>query len=241
MPLLEIDKVVYGTGSDGKTPILAGLSLDIRQSEVHALLGTNGTGKSTLAYLIMGCEGYRPAAGAIRFDGQDLEGLAIHERARLGISMAWQEPVRFEGLTVEDYLRLKMNDGDPGQCLDLVGLSPALYLSRMVDKSLSGGERKRIELASILALRPRLAVLDEPDSGIDMLSLQDIINVIKAFREKGTALLLITHREEISLIADRASQICFGRIICTGSPDKVAEHYKARQCLACNGVECHYV
>ncbi len=241
MPLLEVDNVVYGTGPDGKTPILAGLSLGIEPSEVHALLGTNGTGKSTLANLIMGCEGYRPSAGGIRFDGKSIDALAIHERARLGISMAWQEPVRFEGITVRDYLCIRGNGVDPGACLDLVGLSPALYLHRAVDRSLSGGERKRIELASILALKPRLAVLDEPDSGIDMLSIQDIINVIAAFRQHGTALLLITHREEISEIADRASQICYGRIICSGSPAKVAEHYKARHCMACNGTECHYV
>jgi Fe-S cluster assembly ATP-binding protein len=241
MPLLEVDSIVYGTGPDGKTPILAGLSLNIEPSEVHALLGTNGTGKSTLAYLVMGCEGYHPSAGDIRFDGKVINSLAIHERARLGIAMAWQEPVRFEGITVRDYLCIRKNDVDPAQSLDMVGLAPTLYLERMVDKSLSGGERKRIELASILTLKPRLAILDEPDSGIDMLSIQDVINVINAFRKHGTALLLITHREEISVIADRASQICYGKIICSGSPEKVAAHYKARHCLVCNGVECHYV
>jgi Fe-S cluster assembly ATP-binding protein len=160
MPLLEVDNIVYGTGPDGKTPILAGLSLNIEPSEVHALLGTNGTGKSTLAYLVMGCEGYHPSAGDIRFDGKVINSLAIHERARLGIAMAWQEPVRFEGITVRDYLCIRGNDVDPAQSLDMVGLAPTLYLARMVDKSLSGGERKRIELASILTLKPRLAILD---------------------------------------------------------------------------------
>ena len=111
-----------------------------------------------------------------------------------------------------------------------------------MDRCLSGGERKRIELASLLALRPRLAILDEPDSGIDLLSTKDIINVIKAFRKDGAAVLLITHREEIAMIADRASQLCGGRVICSGTPAKVAEHYKARQCAACIGDrECHYV
>lgn len=241
MPLLEINNVVFGTGPDGKTPILEGLSLFIEPGEVHALLGTNGTGKSTLACLLMGCEGYRPSQGEIRFDGTNINSLAIHERARLGIAMAWQEPVRFEGIMVRDYLSIGRNDADPAACLDMVGLAPALYLTRMVDKCLSGGERKRIELASILALRPRLAILDEPDSGIDMLSIQDVINVITAFRKNGTAVLLITHREEIATIADRASQLCYGKIICSGSPGNVAEHYKSRHCLTCNGVECHYV
>ena len=241
MPLLEVNNIGFGTGPDGKTPILSGLTLTIERGEVHALLGTNGTGKSTLAYLIMGCEGYRPSSGEIRFDGTLINGLRIHERARLGITMAWQEPVRFEGITVRDYLSIKNGKKDPAPFLDLVGLRPGLYLRRMVDKSLSGGERKRIELASILALNPRLAILDEPDSGIDMLSIQDIINVINAFRENGAAVLLVTHREEIAMISDRSSQVCNGRIICSGNPEKVAEHYKSRHCLTCNGVECHYV
>lgn len=120
----------------------------------------------------------------------------------------------------------------------MVGLHPELYLHRMVDKYLSGGERKRIELASVLVLNPKLAILDEPDSGIDMLSTQDIVNVIDAFRNHGSSVLLITHREEIVLISDMASQICSGRIVCSGNPEKVAEYYKARECLICNGEVC---
>ena len=241
MPLLDIKDVVFGVGNEERTPILAGLSLTIEPAEVHALLGTNGTGKSTLAYLVMGCEGYFPSSGDIFLDSTRVNDLSIHERARLGITMAWQEPVRFEGITVKDYLTLRHTTSDPASVLELVGLSPDLYLSRMVDKCLSGGERKRIELASVLALSPRLAILDEPDSGIDMLSIQDVINVINAFKKNGTSVLLITHREEIAGIADRASQLCHGKIICSGSPEKVAEHYKLQKCLTCDKVECHYV
>ncbi len=241
MPLLEIDTISFEPGHAAANRILSKLSFSIETGEVHALLGTNGTGKSTLAQLIMGCEGYRPSGGEIRFGGQVINDLAIHERARLGITMAWQEPVRFEGISVRDYVGIKPGALDPASCLDLVGMSPALYLDRMVDKSLSGGERKRIELASVLALKPRLAVLDEPDSGIDMLSIADIINVINAFKTSGAAVLLVTHREEIAVIADRASQICYGRIICSGDPQKVSEHYKARHCLVCTGTGCHYV
>jgi len=241
MPLLEVDNIVFGVGPDGKTPILAGLSLDIEAGEVHALLGTNGTGKSTLASLIMGCDGHRPSSGEIRFDSRVVNDLPIHERARLGITMAWQEPVRFEGIRTRDYLSFGRPRTDAASCLGLVGLSPELYLDRMVDKCLSGGERKRIELASVLALGPRLAVLDEPDSGIDMLSIHDVINVINAFRKNGSAVLLITHREEIAKIADRASQLCHGKIICSGKPDKVAEHYKAQKCATCGLGVCHYV
>ncbi len=110
-----------------------------------------------------------------------------------------------------------------------------------MDKSLSGGERKRIELASVAALYPRLAVLDEPDSGIDMLSIQDIMNVIDALKKTGTAVLLISHREEIAKVADRASLICSGKIMCSGNPDKVAQYYKSRKCEVCIGEECVYV
>lgn len=237
MPLLEISGITFRAGDK---LILDGFSLSIESGEVHALLGTNGTGKSTLAYLIMGCEGYRPTSGEIIFDGRVINELPIHERAKLGITMAWQEPVRFEGITVKNYLVIKNKNIDPSFYLEMVGLHPELYLHRMVDKSLSGGERKRIELASVLALNPKLAILDEPDSGIDMLSTQDIINVINAFKKNGSSVLLITHREEIALIADSASQICGGKIVFSGKPEDVAEYYKSRKCLICNGEVCAY-
>jgi Fe-S cluster assembly ATP-binding protein len=238
MPVLEMHDITYRAGDRN---ILDGLSLTIHASEVHALLGSNGTGKSTLAYLIMGCEGYAPASGMILFEGRPIHGLRIHERAQLGITMAWQEPVRFEGISVRDYLTLKVKDADPSGYLEMVGLSPGQYLCRKVDKSLSGGERKRIELASVLALHPKLAVLDEPDSGIDMLSTRDIINVVNAFRRDGSSVLLITHREEIVRIADRASQICNGRVVCSGNPEKVAEYYITGRCLVCGKEVCAYV
>ncbi len=238
MPLLEINNLTYGTGSRS---ILDSFALTMEASEIHALLGTNGTGKSTLAYLVMGCDGYKPDSGEIIFDGKVINDLKIHQRAQLGITMAWQEPVRFEGISVKDYLTLKNKDIDPSWYLEMAGLHPELYLHRMVDRCLSGGERKRIELASILAVHPKLAILDEPDSGIDMLSTQDIINVINSFRKNGSSVLLITHREEIALIADKASQLCGGKIICTGTPQKVAEYYKSRQCLVCRDEVCAYV
>ncbi|MDH5202724.1 MAG: ABC transporter ATP-binding protein [Nitrospirota bacterium] len=238
MSILEINNLTFEVNNK---KILDDFSLKLESSEIHALLGTNGTGKSTLAYLIMGCEGYKPTSGEVVFDSRVINDLKIHERAQLGISMAWQEPVRFEGISVKNYLALKNKEVNPSSYLELVGLHSELYLNRMVDKSLSGGERKRIELASILALNPKLAILDEPDSGIDMLSTQDIINVINVFKKNGSSVLLITHREEIALIADRASQMCYGRIICSGEPQKVAEYYKSRKCLVCDGEVCLYV
>lgn len=239
MPLLEINELVYETG---RKRILDRLCLLLEAGEVHALLGTNGTGKSTLACLIMGCSGYQHSAGSILFEGLDITRLKVHERARRGIALAWQEPARFEGLSVKDYLSLGRYGGiDPSRCLEMVGLPAELFLNRMVDRSLSGGERKRIELASIFALRPKLAILDEPDAGIDLLSTRDIIEVINFMKAQGATVLLITHREEIAMIADRASLICSGKIACTGNPANVVNFFKSRVCFTCEWKECLYV
>ncbi len=238
MPLLEIKDITYRVK---EKEIFSGLSLAVESGRVHAILGKNGTGKSTLAYLVMGCESYIPTSGEILFEGKVINELKVHERAKLGIALAWQEPVRFEGISVRDYLTLKSKEIDPSIYLEMVGLYPELYLDRMLDKSLSGGERKRIELASIVALEPKLAVLDEPDSGIDMLSIQDIMNVIDALKKNGTSVLLISHREEIAKVADKASLICNGKIMCSGNPKNVAQYYKSRKCEVCIGEECVYV
>lgn len=233
--MLELKQLSFQAG-DRK--ILDGCTLAVRPREIHALLGSNGVGKSTLAYLIMGCDGYGPDGGEISFDGTVINALSITERARLGITMTWQEPVRFEGISVCDYISLRNASCDAGAYLHLVGLDPDRYLHRMVDRCLSGGERKRIELASALALRPRFVVLDEPDSGIDMLSFDDIVHVIRLFRENGASVLLITHRPELALIADTASQLCGGRIVVTGTPQEVTDFFMAKKCAVCAEVVC---
>ena len=236
MALLEIARLSFQVPARS---VLDGVDMTVAAGEIHALVGTNGTGKSTLAYLVMGCEGYRPSGGEIRFAGQCIDALPLHQRARLGITLAWQEPARFEGLLVRDYLALGPREVDAEDCLRRVGMVPAEYLGRMLDKTLSGGERKRIELASVLALNPRLVILDEPTSGIDLLSIREIMGVIRTFKTRGAAVLLITHREEIARMADRASQLCGGRIVCTGDPETVAESYQGRACVRCNGADCH--
>jgi Fe-S cluster assembly ATP-binding protein len=216
------------------------LSLWIGDDEIHVLLGANGCGKSTLAYVLLGCAGYLPSSGEILFAGKNINPLKIHERAQQGITLAWQEPAKFEGISVADYLTLGAKDGEPTNYLKRVGLRPEEYLNRMLDKTLSGGQRKRIELASVLALKPRLAILDEPDSGIDLLSVQEIVDVIHSFKDFHASVLLITHREEIAGIADRASQLCGGKVVFSGTPAQVAEHYKARRCIACDGEQCSH-
>lgn len=236
MALLEVKGLTFAVRD--KSPLL-GLDLEIAEQEIHALLGANGAGKTTLANLIMGCSGYMPTSGEIYFQGRLINSLPIHERARLGITLAWQEPARFEGLSVATYLGLGRTASSPADCLRRVGLAPDVYLGRALDKTLSGGERKRIELASLLALKPRLAILDEPDSGIDMLSLQEVVDVIKDLQSEGAAILLITHRQEIARIASRASLLCGGRLAMTGKPEEVAEHFRHRDCGVCDGETCH--
>ncbi|HET7832715.1 MAG TPA: ATP-binding cassette domain-containing protein [Gallionella sp.] len=235
-PLLELRHIALRLGS---RQVLCDVDLTLVSGEIHTLLGANGSGKTSLASLVMGCSGYRPVQGELLFAGQSIVDLPIHERAQRGISLAWQEPARFEGVTVTEYLSL----GHPGRgaddCLERVGLAPDDYRARMVDRTLSGGERKRVELAALLALGPKLAILDEPTAGVDMLSLDEIIRVVESFREMGSTVLLITHQEELATHADRASQLCGGRIVFSGVPAEVVAHYKARVCVNCDGETCY--
>jgi len=215
--------------------ILRGVNMTIAPGQVYGLLGRNGSGKSTLAYTLMGCAEYTPDRGRILFAGQDITTMSITERARLGLTLAWQNPAHFEGLKVKDYLTLGMNEPSPErveEALAAVALSPQVYLERTVNDALSGGERKRIELAAVYAMRPRLAILDEPDSGIDVLSLDDIARLIRRMAAEGTTVLLITHRDEMVPVADVAALMCEGEIVRVGEPQTVREHY-ARRCLPC--------
>ena len=216
-------------------PILKGVNLIVEKGEIHSILGPNGAGKSTLASLIMGINGLKsPTEGEIIFKDTLINGKEIFERARLGLTLAWQEPARFEGITVEEYLKISGRnnpDLDVEECLELVGLDKS-YLFRYVDDTLSGGERKRVELASVLAMKPDLAILDEPDSGIDFASMEDIAKMIRTMKERGTTVLMITHREEIAEISDRATLMCDGKVVQTGDPKAVGEKFKT-MCVKC--------
>lgn len=232
--LLEIRNLKF-TAEGGKE-ILKGVNLDVNQGEIHVILGPNGAGKSTLANLIAGASGYEePTEGEIIFEGINLNGKPIYERAKLGLTIAFQEPARFEGITVEEYLKISGRNNPNAnlhECLKKVGLEPERYLKRFVDDSLSGGERKRIELASIMCMKPKLAVLDEIDSGIDFVSIDEIGNLFKTMRDEGTTLLVITHRENIANIANRASLMCDGQIVETGEPRKIIKKFEG-ECLSC--------
>lgn len=227
-PFLVVEKLSL---KKARQYILQNINLTFYPGQIHALLGLNGSGKSSLAYALMGCEGYVPTSGRILMDGKDITHASITERARMGISLAWQEPVRFEGLPVGKYVGL--GAGEPNReivvaALEAVSLSVKTYGYRSTDQTLSGGERKRVELAAVFAMRPRLAILDEPDSGIDALSIAEIGRLIRQMAQTGSAVLLITHRPELVAGADTASLMCLGSIIFTGSPEEASRYYQGR-------------
>jgi Fe-S cluster assembly ATP-binding protein len=226
---------------DGKK-ILHGVNLEVGDREIHSIIGANGAGKSTLAYTLMGLQGYEHEGGSLIFDDEDITKLSITELARRGITLAWQEPARFEGLKVRDHLAIgaKVHGGiteeELREALKKVDLKPDKYLNREVGEALSGGERKRIELASIITMKPKLAILDEPDSGIDVVSLKEIVTLIRTIRENGSSVLVITHREEIAAASDKASLMCEGAILRSGDPIEISEFFKNR-CIPCDSSE----
>ena len=216
-------------------PVINDLNLEVKAGKIHGLLGVNGTGKTTLANLIMGMS--YPDEGGIIFEGQDITRCTISERARMGITLAWQEPARFEGLGIGEYLNLGRNLSlsQIESYLRMVGLPPAEYLNRAVDVTLSGGERKRVELASVLAMQPKVAILDEPDSGIDVVSLPHIMSGIVEMGKQGSGVLLITHSEGVVRVADEVSIMCAGEIINTGEPEEMHQWFKDN-CQTCDHI-----
>ncbi|MFW6266030.1 MAG: ATP-binding cassette domain-containing protein [Halanaerobiales bacterium] len=222
-----------------RSQILKNMTMQINRGEVFALIGPNGCGKSSLAYTIMGLSGYQPQSGSIMFKDEEINNLSTDQRAQRGLTLAWQEPARFEGVSVRKFLSLGLKsqgkeatEAKLEWALRRVAIVPDKYLDRMIDDTLSGGERKRIELASILLMAPDLVILDEPDSGVDVVALNNIEKVIKDFKENEIGVMLITHSEEILELADRAALVCNGEIIKRGDPTEISEYFKF-ECLAC--------
>ena len=215
--------------------ILNNISMEVWEGYVHAIVGPNGAGKSTFASAVMGLEGYQQSKGTILFKGKDISKLSIDERARLGITFGWQEPARYEGLLIKDFLKAAAHGKDNDfivEQLERVGLIPDEFLNRAVDKTLSGGERKKVELASILAMDPDLVLLDEPDSGIDMETLDKIFKVIKEQRKKKKTIILITHSLAVLKQADHAFMFCNGEILAKDTAKRIIPFYK-NYCIPC--------
>lgn len=218
--------------------ILDNLTADFWEGHIHAVVGPNGAGKSTFAYTLMGLSGYRHFEGDILFEGESMKSLTVDERARKGMTLGWQEPARYEGLTVREFIRAAAR-GKNGDIVDDVllkmGLEPQEYADRAVDKTLSGGERKKVEMASILAMHPKFVMLDEPDSGIDVASLENIFHALKFLKDGGSTIVLITHSLTVLHQADHAFLFCGGHILAKGSIDKI-EPYFENHCLPCEHI-----
>ncbi len=218
--------------------ILQGINMTFREGMTYSILGPNGAGKSTIARILMG--ELKPTSGQVLLDGRDITELGVTERAKLGMSMAWQEPARYEGIRIREYLtlggKLKVDGDKIKEALELVGLPYELYAGRFIDKSLSGGERKRVELASLLLLKPRYAILDEPDSGLDITAGELIEELLNRFRKAGTTVIIITHHEEIAGKTDFAYFVCAGRLVKKGFSREVVDYYR-KTCGRCLFVE----
>ena len=227
----------------GGKRILDDLSIDFWKGHIHALVGPNGAGKSTLASLIMGLAGYTDHEGDVLFEGRSIKGLAVHQRARLGMTLGWQEPARFEGLLVRSFLQAAAKDKSDARtdrALEQVGLDPATYARRAVDRTLSGGERKRIELASILVMEPKLVLMDEPDSGIDIEALDRIFEAMQLLRRQGTTIVTITHSLPVLRQAEHAFLFCCGRLVNKGSVDTIAQYFEQR-CHRCDDISLTHI
>lgn len=222
--MLELRNVGYRVqGDGGEKKILENVNLTLNERFV-AFTGPNGGGKSTLAKLIAGI--YRPTEGRIFLDGEDVTDLSVTERAQRGISYAFQQPVRFKGITVRDLINVAagktLKVSDACAYLSEVGMCARDYIDREVNASLSGGELKRIEIATILARSTKLSVFDEPEAGIDLWSFSSLIKVFEKMYEKTQgSILIISHQERILNIADKIVVIADGKIQKVGAKEEV--------------------
>lgn len=235
--MLELKNISFQVLEDGKEKeIIKDISLTIEDNEMVVITGPNGGGKSTLAKIIAGIE--KPTSGQILYDGKDVTESTITERAQMGISFAFQQPVRFKGITVKDLISLAagkdLSAASACEYLVEVGLCAKDYINREVNGSLSGGELKRIEIAMILARKTRLSIFDEPEAGIDLWSFKNLIQVFEKMREevKGS-ILIISHQERILNIADRIIVVADGVIREQGQREKVMPELMNGQSMAC--------
>ncbi len=220
--MLELKNISY-TAGEGNKEILGGVSLKIDERFV-AITGPNGSGKSTLAKIIAGI--VPPTGGKILLDGEDITNCSVTERARRGISFAFQQPVRFKGITVKDLVSLAagkpISVGEACSYLSEVGLCARDYVEREVNASLSGGELKRIEIATVLARGTKLSVFDEPEAGIDLWSFQSLISVFEKMYDKTQgSIVIISHQERILNIADKIVVVKGGRIERQGTREEI--------------------
>ena len=226
--MLELQHVSYAVeNEDGKKEILKDINLTVDERFV-AITGPNGGGKSTLAKIIAGI--YTPTSGRILLNGEDITDLSVTERAQKGISFAFQQPVRFKGITVKDLITLaagkELTIGEVCAYLSEVGLCARDYVNRELNASLSGGEIKRIEIASVLARGTQISVFDEPEAGIDLWSFSNLINVFEKMHETiNGSILIISHQERILNIADKIVVIANGTVTAVGDKESILPEF----------------
>lgn len=222
--MLELRDICFKVDSpEGSKEILSGINLTVDDG-FTAFTGPNGGGKSTLAKIIAGI--YQPTSGQLIFNGEDITDLSVTERAKRGISFAFQQPVRFKGICVMDLIRLasgkEIGVSEACEYLSRVGLCAREYINREVNASLSGGELKRIEIAQIIARGTEFSIFDEPEAGIDLWSFQNLIQVFEKLRDDvNGSILIISHQERILNIADRIVVIADGKVSASGSKEEI--------------------
>ena len=236
--MLEIRHLSYQVTDEagGELGILNDVSLTISDNRFVVITGPNGGGKATLAKAIMGL--VQPTSGQILWNGEDVTGLSVTERARRGISYGFQQPPRFKGLKVKDLLELASGKGltheEECQFLTRVGLCANDYIDREVDTSLSGGEVKRIEIATILARKAGLMIFDEPEAGIDLWSFAKLTETFETIHKRGeSTLLIISHQERIIQLADEIVVIEKGEVAKQGPRDEIFPQIMARTVPGC--------
>ena len=226
--MLELKNICFSVKEKGKVKeIIKDLSLKIDEDKIYVITGPNGSGKSTLAKIIMGIN--KPTSGQILFNGEDITALSITERAKLGISFAFQQPVKFKGITVKRMIELatggEISVVEACKYLSDVGLCARDYIDREIDNSLSGGELKRIEIATTIARASKLTIFDEPEAGIDLWSFNSLIKTFNNVKAKyKCGFIIISHQERILDIADNIIVLSNGTIKKIGSKQQVLPH-----------------
>ena len=238
--MLELKNVSFSVREKGKVKeILSNINLKIDDDKFFVITGPNGSGKSTLAKIIMGI--VKPTSGQILFNGEDITKMSITNRAKLGISFAFQQPVKFKGITVKRMIELATGSetsvADACKYLSDVGLCARDYVDRDIDSALSGGELKRIEIASIIARQSKLAIFDEPEAGIDLWSFNSLIKTFQNLKEKyKCGFIIISHQERILNIADKIIVLSGGKIKEIGDKNKVL-HNLSQIYSVCSALE----